>query len=145
MVNEGRRVLRACLDATRNRPRLQLPHRNECIRVSFDLSADLKDWPSRLHRVRRQNAMVKIIDDDFLAVMRELPEEWAIERFDRMGMGWVARISNRKSVFQLVSDRGYIGVERLVDGKFLSIDVPQHLRVSISAKQVAELVVQHAA
>jgi hypothetical protein len=36
-----------------NQPRLRLPRRGECIRVLFDLSAGLNDWPSRINIVRR--------------------------------------------------------------------------------------------
>ncbi len=86
---------------------------------------------------------MKVIDDALLDVMRELPSTWNVDRFDRMGMGWIARITNGKSVLELVSDRGYIGVERIVAGKPQSILPPEHLRMAISPKQVAELIVQH--
>jgi hypothetical protein len=86
--------------------------------------------------------MVKILDDKFLAVMRALPAGWSVERFERAGMGWIARISNRKLVVELNSDRGYIGAERIVNGKPRAIEVPQSLRRTISPAQVAELIVQ---
>jgi hypothetical protein len=84
--------------------------------------------------------MVKIIDDDFLDVMRHLPESWKVERWDRAGMGWIARISQGRNEFQLCSDRGYINIERIVDGKPRSCPPPEHLRIHISVDQVAQLI-----
>lgn len=86
--------------------------------------------------------MTKIIDDDFLAVMRELPAGWKVDRWDRAGMGWIARISNRRAVFQLVSDRGYIDVGRIIDGKPIPCEPPEGLRLEIGPKEVAELILR---
>jgi hypothetical protein len=89
--------------------------------------------------------MTKIIDDDFLAVMRELPAEWKVDRWDRGGMGWIAQISYRRVVFELVSDRGYIEVSRIVSGKPVWCEPPEQLRLEIGPKEMAELILSHAA
>jgi len=88
--------------------------------------------------------MTKIIDDDFLAVMPELPAEWKIDWWVRAGMGWIARISNRRVVFQLVSDRRYIDVGQIIDGKSIQCEPPEGLRLSIGPREVAELILRHA-
>jgi hypothetical protein len=88
--------------------------------------------------------MTKIIDDDFLAVMRELPAEWKVDRWDRAGMGWTAQISNCCAVFQLWSDRGYIEACRIVDGKRIGCEPPKEFRLNIGPKEVAELILRHA-
>lgn len=88
--------------------------------------------------------MTKIIDDNFLAVMRELPAGWKVDRWDRAGMGWLAQISNRRVVFQLCSDRGYIEAWRLEGGEKIPCEPPKELRLEIGPKEVAELILRHA-
>ena len=92
--------------------------------------------------------MTKIIDEDFLAVMRELPQGWRVDRWDRCGMGWVATIRSRRAKFRLTSDRGYISVERIVGVKKARwreesrpCVMPEQLRCEpIPAKEIAELI-----
>jgi hypothetical protein len=74
-----------------------------------------------------------------------LPTDWAQTSFRFGGMGWVADFEFRSRLFQLISDRGYIDVYEIVDGKQRHVFPPEEQRISISPEQVYELLTKAAA
>ena len=74
-----------------------------------------------------------------------LPTDWAQTSFRFAGMGWVADFEFRSRLFQLVSDRGYIDVYEITDGKRRHVFPPEEQRGSISPEQVCELLKKGAA
>ena len=86
----------------------------------------------------------KVIDDELQAVLHELPDDWIMFSFERAGMGWISILGKGNTrLFRLVSDRGYISVEKIVSGRPTFVDPPDELRINISPSQVAELILRH--
>jgi hypothetical protein len=78
-------------------------------------------------------------------ILRILPANWMLSSHRRWAMGWVADIDARPRCFQLVSDRGYIDVYEIIDGKQKQVFPPEDQRTHITPEQVSVLLMKAAA
>ena len=76
---------------------------------------------------------------DLQEIMRLLPDDWKLERLGPGRLNWIADLTCKNNQFRLVCDRGYIGVSEIVDGKMISVEPADAQRVSISPRQVCDL------
>jgi hypothetical protein len=78
-------------------------------------------------------------------ILRMLPVQWTLASLVWQGMGWIADIDAPSKRFQLVSDRGYIDVYEIVEGKQRHIFPPEEQRTAITPEQVYALLSHTAA
>lgn len=88
--------------------------------------------------------MAAELSSDLQAILKLLPKGWQLARLGPGRIRWVAELAFKKDRFQLVSDRGYIEVSKIVQGKTMSIPPPPDQRISISPQQVCNLLLQSA-
>ena len=74
-----------------------------------------------------------------------LPATWVLSSLTWWAMGWVAELALRRRKFQLVSDRGYIDVYEIIEGKQEQVLPPEEQRRSITPEQVHALLLKAAA
>jgi len=73
------------------------------------------------------------------AIVEILPSHWSLSSLKWWAMGWIAELEAQHRRFQLVSDRGYIDVYELIDGKQRQILPPEEQRRTITPEQIQSL------
>ena len=72
-------------------------------------------------------------------ILRLLPDAWKLKRQGPGRSNWVADLTCKSTEFRLVCDRGYVNVSKIADGQMIPVQPPDDQRVSISPRQVVDL------